>query len=115
MTIVMFAHLVFAVLKMFLINPMASIGDCISCLILSCGINQHNFCNILMYMIFTLFDVVSLGLNLGYMIQLGQFGSGGLSNSGLMLWFIVLMFIFYIVAVYFSFQTYKEFKAIYQE
>eukprot|EP00347_Sterkiella_histriomuscorum_P014298 403361409 len=126
MQIILAIHATLAILKMFIINPYASIGDIISCLILYCGINQHNFCTILVYMIFCLFNAFQLATMIGFLIQTGAFGSGlssnGISiangnglNMGFVYGFTIIMFTFYILAVYCSFQAYKEFKAIYQE
>jgi len=105
MNIILIIHAVVALFKMFLMNPMSSIGDIISCLVLYCGINQHNFCNVLMYMIFCLFDAFGLFTTLGYMVQVGYFSgnNSGTVKSGLMFGFSALMFVFYSAAVYFSF------------
>ena len=62
-----------------------------------------------MYMIFVLFDAVTLGMNVLAMLQAGTFGGNTMSV------FIGMIWAFYSVAVYMSFETYKEFKAIYQE
>ena len=117
MNIVLIIHGVVALFKMFLMSPLSCIGDVISCLVLYCGVTQHNFCNILMYMVFCLFDAFGLFTALGYMIQVGYFSgdNSGSVKSGFVFGLSALMFIFYSAAVYFSFQTYKEFKAIYQE
>ena len=63
----LFVHVLLAVTKMFILNPFSSVGDFISCMILFCGVSQHNFCYVLMYMIMSLFDVFSLGTTIGYM------------------------------------------------
>ncbi|CDW73532.1 UNKNOWN [Stylonychia lemnae] len=128
MTVIVIIHIILATLKMFILNPFASVGDIISCMVLWCGVQQHNFCNVLMYMIFCLFDSFQLATTIAFLIQTGAFGpnsptasssqvqgrSSGL-NMGFIYGFTIVMFIFYVIAVYCSFQTYKEFKAIYQE
>ena len=111
MNIVLVAHLFFALMKMFVLNPFASIGDLICCGILYFGLARTNFCQLLFYMIFCLFDACELSISIGFMVQTGNIKS----DSGFLIFFIVAMFTFYCVAVYMSFQTYKEFKAMHYE
>ena len=105
---------------MILFGIFSGLNDLISCAILYCGIKQVNYCNVLMYMVFQLLNVVQLFATIGYYVQFNAFQSGSLVSSssgtsqGFMIGFAVLLFAFYIVAVYVSFNAYKEFKALAQ-
>jgi hypothetical protein len=122
LSIVLYANILLSILKMFVLNPYSAFGDLFSCLMLYCGINQHHFCLVLMYMIMTLFDSFYMFCTIAYIVQIGQVTTKGLSSSssalessdigsGIVLAFIAIMSLFYVVAIYYSFQTYKEFKA----
>ena len=119
MNVIFVIHLAFSISKMFILNPFSAIGDLICCGILYCGLSSLNFCQLLSYMIFCLYNSFSLSVTLGYMIQTGQYSvnniQGSQINTGFLITFIATILFFYCVDVYFSFQTYKEFKAMHHE
>ena len=49
--ILMFVHLGVAITKIIVMGFAFGFGDLIQCLILWCGFEQHNFCNIFIYML----------------------------------------------------------------
>ena len=61
-------------------------------------------------------DAFILFTSLGYMAQTGTLGAD-LSDPSVafVIALTILLFIFYCVAIYFSYQGYKEFKALIQE
>ena len=66
--IVMYVHLALSVVKMIILSPFAAIGDLISCAILYCGLQNHDFCNLLFYMIISMFDAVVLFSQIGFVV-----------------------------------------------
>ena len=52
--ILLWVHLGVAISKIIILGFSFSFGDLIQCLILWCGISQHNFCNVFIYMLATL-------------------------------------------------------------
>jgi hypothetical protein len=119
MNIILIVHLVLAIVELFVLSPMNAIGDFISCAILYCGLYSVNFCQVLFYMVFCMYDSFQLFVTLGLMVQTGSYAAKQSKDApvsmGFVIGFSVTMFLFYIIAVYFSFQTYKEFKAMHQE
>lgn len=63
------------------------------------------------YEVLCLFSSFQTFIVIGYMIQIGDYGI----HPGITLGFVSLFLIFYAVAVYYSFQTYREFKALHFE
>lgn len=76
----------------------------------------------------SMFDAFYMLCAIAFIVQIGSWTTDGLSksssilesnynnvDSGIIIAFIILMSAFYVAAIYFSFQTYKEFKALYQE
>lgn len=118
MQIILGLHFLLSILKLFIIGFGPALNDLISCLILFCGVSQHNFCHILIYMVFNIFGAFFLFTLIGFYIQSGQIENTfiqGNTQAGLFIGFSIVMFIFYIFSIYYSFQTYKEFKAMLQD
>lgn len=66
-------------------------------------------------MVFNIFGAFFLFTLIGFYIQSGQIENTfiqGNTQAGLFIGFSIVMFIFYIFSIYYSFQTYKEFKAM---
>jgi hypothetical protein len=101
---------------MVLFSPLSALGDFLCCLLLFFGLQQTNFFHVLLYMVFCLFDTLSLFSIIGYMIQTSSFSvkssSGAQVKDEFIIGFMVFTFVFYITGIYFSFQAYKEFKAM---
>ena len=79
MMIIMVIHIFLAILKMFVLSPFSAFGDLISCMILYCGTAQVDFCPVLLYMIFCLFDAFQLFVMIGFMVQTGNFYINGVN------------------------------------
>ena len=114
--ILLYVHLGVAISKIIVMGFSFGFGDLIQCLILWCGINQHNFCNIFIYMLACFILGSQILMAAGFALQKGtpissafQTGITG-ANDGFALVYTALVGIFYIVAVVFSFKAYKEFK-----
>lgn len=109
-------HLAVAISKIIVMGFSFGFGDLIQCLILWCGTNQHNFCNIFIYMLACFILGSQILMAAGFALQTGtplssafKTGING-ANDGFTLVYTVLVFIFYTVAVVLSFKGYKEFK-----
>ena len=57
---------------MIVLGPMFGFGDLIQCLVLFCGIYQHGFCNVFIYMIFTLILAIQIVMPAGLALQTGK-------------------------------------------
>lgn len=86
-----------------------------SCCILYMAYTQVNFCSCAIYIFFCMFSIVHYIVFFGTCIQ--NKTDVFAENSKITFYVILVSFatIFYIVAIYFSFQAYKEFKALAQE
>jgi hypothetical protein len=87
-------------------------GDLISAYFLYRAYNSIDYCNCAIYIISTIFEsVISLDKIFGLLQNKSPlFTDSGARNFSMVL--TILSLIFYCVAVYFVFQSYKEFKAI---
>ena len=108
----MFIHIVLSICMMF-VDIMSGIFQLVFCLVLWCAASQMHFCQLIIYMIFCLNSFVSTLSNLGLLIQNGKFGSyfqGGINTFRILV--VIAFFFFYLVAICFAFQAYKEFKGM---
>lgn len=119
--ILLFVHMGLAIAQMICIGFGTSIGDWVACLILFLGLNQHNFCNLYIYMILCLISMFKITFLFLYALQLGVPFTNvakvtGLANT---IWFIVTfhlaMLCFYCAAVGMSFRAYREYKGMYED
>jgi len=108
--VIMFIHIGFAVIKFFIGNFGGGLMDLLICFILWQGYYTLSFCSMVMYITFVSFSLLQIFVGMGTIVQNGeslipadkvfpaiiQYSSGA----------------FYIIAIYFAFQAYKEFKAI---
>ena len=114
--ILMYVHLGVAVSKIIVLGFGFGFGDLIQCLILWCGISQHNFCNVFIYMLACFILGSQILMAGGFALQTGSPLSSAFTtgitgaNDGFTLVYTVLIFIFYAVAVTLSFKAYREFK-----
>ena len=66
--IILFIHIFVAISKIIILGFGFGLGDAIQCLILSCGVFGHNFCNVYIYMLFTLVLALQLLAVVGFAI-----------------------------------------------
>mmetsp|Transcript_24794 Transcript_24794/g.24306 ORF Transcript_24794/g.24306 Transcript_24794/m.24306 type:complete len:129 (+) Transcript_24794:205-591(+) len=74
-----------------------------------------NYCNVLFYLIFVVFDAFYLFTYVGYFFQLGGGASLSSGSSLFYLAIAIVIFVFYIGATYYSYEAYKEFKGMFQD
>ena len=83
-------------------------------LILWCGISKVHYCQLIIYMLFSMYNWVNFFSTVGFLLQLGGFGpaftAGGRSTMVMIL--IMSFLVFYPVAIYFCFKAYREFKGL---
>ena len=103
----MFSEVAVAFVKMFLISPFFGLYEFFACFILYMAYLQINHCSVLMYIVFCLFNMVSSFVMLATNFQHGSFLG---TNRTVSIVFLILFF-YYIGAIYFAFPAYKEFKA----
>ena len=114
--ILLIAHISVAVTKVIILGVMFGFGDLIQCLMLYCAYSQHNFCNAFIYMIGCLFLALQIAMPAGLAIQTGQSLSSAFSsllkgvNSTFTLVYMLLVLLFYVVAITLAFRAYREFK-----
>ena len=114
--ILMYVHLGVAISKIIVMGLMYGLGDLIQCLILYCGISQHNFCNVFIYMFFVLMLALQLAMPACLALQNGTPLSSAYSslikgvNSTFTFIYMMLCLVFYVVAVIVSYRAYREFK-----
>lgn len=92
----------------------AGINELFNMMILMCGAYSMNFCIMIFYIIIMFNDCISYFCAVGYLIQLGKFGTCYTTSSdcnGFQATMLVLFFVFSIVAVTVSFYAYRVFKA----
>jgi hypothetical protein len=108
MQFLMVLHLIFGIIKLFLIST--TFADFFCAIILCCCWRSLDFCQTAIYTIFVLFEAMVLIFELGDSIQ-SQFDY---TNSTVLITSIVvaLNIVFYIVAIFLTFRAYKEFKAL---
>jgi hypothetical protein len=100
------------IIVMFMGIGYAGFGDLIAAYFIYRAYDSIDFCSCAIYIISTIYETV-LALNRVFgLIQnkLPLFSNSGAQNFAMVL--TILSLLFYIVAVYFVFQAYKEFKAI---
>ena len=83
----------------------------LSCLILYTGFTRLNFCSLVYFIIFEIQATVKVFVVIGTNIQKISFSEAFLFW---LMWLLTIIFIFKLIAIYFAFQGYKEFKAIEQ-
>ena len=114
--VLLYVHLGIALSKIIILGFGFGFGDLIQCLILWCGISQHNYCNVFLYMIACIVLGGQIAVAALFALQTGapltnsfKTGITG-ANDGFTLVYTCLIGIFYLLAVVFSFKGYKEFK-----
>lgn len=86
-----------------------------SCCILYMAYSQINFCSCAIYIFFCMFAIVHYMVFFGTCIQNKTDIFAGKPKITFYVLLVGFATIFYLVAIYFSFQAYKEFKALAQE
>ena len=110
--IVLAVHVVFAIFMM-IFEPMNGIMELISVAILWCAIAQMHYCQLIIYIIILCHKLVLNLVTLGYIIQRQWFGLMFQSTySAARLLLIMLISVFYSVAIVLSFYAYREFKGM---
>ncbi|CDW90675.1 UNKNOWN [Stylonychia lemnae] len=110
--IILIVHLVLSICLMF-VSPVNGIYELLSILILWCAASQMHFCQMIIYMILNCNKFISYFSSVGLSVQNDNFGSywhGGFKTFEALL--SVAFLIFYPIAIYCSFQAYKEFKGM---
>ena len=64
--IILGIHFFVAIVKMIVIGIFSGLSDIFSCIILWCGLCRFDYCNMLIYIVLTLFDAFQLLVILGY-------------------------------------------------
>ena len=114
----MYVHLGVAISKMIIFGFMGGLNDLIQVMVLFCGISQHGFCNLFIYMIFNIF---AFALVLTIMVDCGSNDkpissmSPTVSNNTFLWIYTSLLLVFYVGATFFSFKGYREFKAMMED
>ena len=67
--IILGVHFFVAIVKMVVIGIFSGLSDIFSCIILWCGLCRFDYCNMLIYIVLTLFDAFQLLVILGYYFQ----------------------------------------------
>ena len=67
--IILGVHFFVAIVKMVVIGIFSGLSDIFSCIILWCGLCRFDYCNMLVYIVLTLFDAFQLLVILGYYFQ----------------------------------------------
>ena len=89
--------------------------DLIGCYILYQAYTYLSYCNVIIYSFFNGLNVIQLIAMIGVIVQNSEsfFKNSYFPNGGTLLPLVVyLSLVFYVVTLYFSFEAYKEFKAI---
>ena len=119
--ILLFVHIGLAVTMLICLGGMYSYNDFIASLILFLGVNQHNYCNIYIYLLLNVMSIFKIAYYMLYTLQLHVPLNFVLVSYGIAdeLWFAYtycfLMFIFYVSAIYFAYQAYRELKGIWED
>ena len=115
LSIIMWVHLGLAVTMLF--SGAGGIQDLFLVLILWCAITQFHYCQLIIYMMFSMFQWVNLVCLLGLLIQRGEFSSylsaGGKSTFRMLL--VMTMTVFYPTSLFFAFRAYREFKGLFYD
>ena len=110
---VLYAGLALAVITLF-INPSIAFNNLISLSLLYCGIAYYNYCMLVFFVIFTLFNIVQFMMYLGIILQqfilTGKAGDAKTSTIILTVGFLLINIIYDVIACYYSYEAYKEFK-----
>jgi len=107
-----FVHLALAIMLCFII-PMQGIYELIDVAILFCALAQMNFCCLIIYVIQCCVNFFIIFNQLGLSMQNGTFTDAmknGSFSENLSLTVFILLCVYYIVANYFCFKAYREFK-----
>jgi hypothetical protein len=107
--VIMFIQLLFAIVKLFIGDFQTSILDFLAVFILWQGYVTLSFCSMVMYITCVGLCAVMLLTYIGTSIQ----NQTPMVPSGMAFWAVVeySCLIFYFFAIYYSFQSYREFKA----
>ena len=111
--IILWVHLALA-LTFFFITLSQGLQDIFLVLILWCGISKVHYCQLLIYMLFSMYNWVNFFSIIGFAIQQGKFASAfAAGGASTMIMLLILSFlVFYPVAIYFCFKAYREFKGL---
>ena len=109
--VVILAHLILAILMLF-IHGISGIHELINVLILWCATSQMHFCYLLFYIIMCMFGFVQNFAYIGLLIQDELLVIAFKGKLGFSITIMMAFCVFYIVAIYFSFHAYREFKGM---
>ena len=115
LSIIMWVHLGLAVTMLFC--GAGGIQDLFLVLILWCAITQFHYCQLIIYMMFTMFSWVTLISALGLLLQRGELGdylsAGGKYTFRMLI--VLTMTFFYPLSLFFAFRAYREFKGLFYD
>jgi len=109
--ILVLVELLLGVMKIIFYAPFSGIYELIDAWILCMAYSQMNFCTLVIYMFICMSNFVYAFAYVGWIIQ---FSLWDLLNATRTTGFVVMIFamIFYVVAIYYCFQAYREYKAL---
>ena len=108
--ILIIVHLILAITYMF-VSITGGLFELITVLILWCATSQMQFCQLIIYMILCLNNLIGSLAGIGLLLQTGKFAScfsSGFTSFAVVL--LLIFIVFYAIAVYVAFQAYREFK-----
>ena len=80
--------------------------------ILWCGAAQMNFCHLVFYMVYCIYNWARAFCDLGLVIQDTIIADITITDANLLLTILIIQVIFYPIAITMSFYAYREFKGM---
>jgi hypothetical protein len=109
--VVIFAHLILSIFMLF-IHGISGIHELINVLILWCATSQMHFCYLIFYMLMCMYSFIQNFAYIGLLMQDGLLAYAFTTSKGLSVTIMMIFCVFYVVAVYFAFHAYREFKGM---
>jgi hypothetical protein len=103
------AEIIVAILKMFLLSPFAGLYELFTCLILWMAYAQLSYCSVIMYVIFSLFNLIACFVLIATRLQNGGEFWGTTNFQALQVGFIIFLIFFHFICMYVAFLAYREF------
>ncbi len=112
LTVCMYAQIGVGVFRVITGDLMGGIFEGIACLILYGGYTRLNYCSLVIYIFLNMQQSITSFTMIGTAIQQNEKQDFTYLFGSLGFWLQLVFFVFYVVAIYWAFQGYKEFKAL---